>query len=91
MSLGDVMRKVIDDYQLYSKLDEIKAAEAWVKVIGSQFAAMSPRPTVKGGVMTVRLTSAALRHEFSLNRSRLTAAINREVGREVITDIRFIS
>lgn len=91
LQFGDVLRQTIQECQMTDRLDEIEAARCWAKVIGAEFARQSPMPTVKGGVMTVRLASAALRQEFTLHRSQLAAAINAMMKRQIISDIRFIS
>lgn len=91
VSLGDAMRICIQECNMTDRLAEEQAAEAWPKVIGLDFARMSPRPTVYRGVMIVRLAAAPLRHEFNMQRASLVRAINRIVGKEVIKDIRFIA
>lgn len=40
-------------------------------------------------IMHVYITSAVLKNELSFNRRPLVEAINRAVGRNIITDIRF--
>ena len=76
---------------MQDRLDERKAVDAWAAVLGRDLAAQCMRPTVRDGLMTVGVRNAALRHELSMNRSRLRAAINARVGRNVIEDIRFTS
>lgn len=91
ISLGDAMRDAIEKSAAKARLDEAQAARCWVMIVGPHIAGQSPRPSVKGGVMTVRLSSAALRQELNYRRSMLLAAINKMVGVEVLTDLRFIS
>ncbi len=76
---------------MQDRLDERKAVDAWSIVVGRDLAAQCMRPTVRDGLMTVGVRNAALRHELSMNRSRLRAAINARVGRDVLEDIRFTS
>lgn len=90
-SIGDVMRSLIEESQLAGKLDELRAADQWPYVVGAEIARQSPRPTVSGGVMYVRIADAALRNELHLNRTRLCSALNQLTGKNVIKEIRFIS
>lgn len=90
-SLGEVLHGVLQDTELSRNLDEARAVTAWPVVVGADIAARSPRPTVRGGIMTVRIYSAGLRQELSMMRSGLVRTINKVVGRDVITDIRFVS
>lgn len=91
IALGDAMRQFIEQSCMQERLEEMRAAEKWPLVIGADIASMSPRPFVRAGVMTVRLTNAALRQELHLNRSALRDALNKIVGKPIIKEIRFTS
>ncbi|MDE7109050.1 MAG: DUF721 domain-containing protein [Muribaculaceae bacterium] len=90
-SIGDILRLALQENCMHSRLDECKAVEIWGAVIGEYIASQCRRPYVREGVMTVGVPNAPLRQELSMNRTRLRAAINREIGRETITEIRFTS
>lgn len=90
-SIGDILRLALQENCMNSRLDECKAVQLWSLVIGESIASQCRRPFVREGVMTVGVPNAPLRQELSMNRSRLKSAINREIGRETITEIRFIS
>lgn len=89
VSLGDILRQTIEETELSRQLDESRAIQAWPVVIGARIAARSPRPEVRRGVMTVRVYDAGLRQELHMMRSSIARALNKVVGKEVITDIRF--
>ena len=91
MLIGDVMRRIIEESQMAERLDEAQAAESWPYVVGAEIARRSPRPTVRLGVMYVRIADAALRQELHLNRSRLCRSLNAQLGKNVIKEIRFTS
>lgn len=90
-SIGDVLRDTLQASDFQNRLDEQKAADMWSLVVGSAIACAGPRPTVSGGVMTVRIPNPALRQELHMTRTRIAAAINRELGKNVISNIRFLS
>lgn len=73
-----------------AKLDERKAVDAWPLVVGP-LAQRCGRPTVRNGVMSIAVPSAAMRQELHMSRSSLLKYINNHVGKPVITDIRFTS
>lgn len=91
MSLGDAMRQFIEEADFTDRLDGLRAADTWPLIVGAHLASKSPRPTVKRGVMTVRIAEAPLRQELTLNRTRLRDALNRQLGKEIIKEIRFTS
>lgn len=76
---------------MQDRLNESRAVQLWSEVVGMHIASQCRRPFVKGGVMTVPVPNAALRQELAMNRSRLAGAINTRIGRETISEIRFIS
>ena len=90
VSLGDVLRLAIEESERGRQFDEVTAINSWPLVIGAEISAQSPRPYVRNGVMFVRLRNSALRQELNLRRSSLTAALNKQVGKEIISEIRFI-
>lgn len=90
-SIGDVLRLSLQQDCMQGRLDEVRAVEAWPRVLGEALASQTRRPTVRNGIMTVGIPNAALRHELSMTRSLLRRELNRTVGRDVIKEIRFVN
>lgn len=90
-SVGDVLRDVLEQTSLQNRMDELKAADMWRQVAGHGIAALTSKPTVKNGVMTIGVPNASLRNELMMNRTRLREIINKNIGKEVITEIKFTS
>ncbi len=91
VSIAEVMRLAIEESDLAGHLAETRAAAAWPRVVGSHIASLTGRPMVNAGVMTVVCRSASLRQELSMQRTTLTAMLNRAAGAEAITELRFKS
>lgn len=89
-SIGDLLRREIEENQAAFRFDEIEAINAWPKVIGSSVAIKTLRPYIKDGKMTIKVPSAPLRHELNMMRTAISKAINTEVGKEVVKDLKFI-
>lgn len=90
-SVGDVLRNLLEETSLQNRMDELKAADMWTKIAGKDMAAKTSRPNVKNGVMQIGVPNASLRNELHMNRSRLREIINKTIGKEVITEIKFTS
>ena len=90
-SVGDVLRDVLEETALQNRMDELKAADLWNSVVGDTFANLTSKPYVKNGVMSVGVPNASLRNELMMSRSRLREIINKKLGKEVITEIKFTS
>ncbi|MCH5234876.1 MAG: DUF721 domain-containing protein [Muribaculaceae bacterium] len=90
-SVGDVLRDLLEQTSMQNRLDELKAADMWIQVAGSSIAQLTGKPSVKNGVMYIGVPNASLRNELHMNRSRLREIINKNIGKEVITEIKFTS
>lgn len=88
-SIGDVLRLTIQESNMTGRLDECRAIELWPEIMGQTMAKRMSRPTVSCGVMVVYVNSAAMRQELNMHRSRIMAALNERLGKEVIKSIRF--
>lgn len=89
--IADVLRESIASEGLDDGLRRSSAIEAWAPLVGREIASQCGRPFFKDDVLTVRIPAAALRQELSMRRTQLAAAINRHIGADLISDIRFIS
>ena len=89
-SIGDLLRRAIEENQAAFRFDDIEAMNAWPKVVGHEVARKTMRPFIKNGVMTIRVPSPPLRQELNMMRSAIARAINSEVGKEVVKDLRFV-
>ena len=90
-SVGDVLRNLLEETSLQGRMYELKAVELWPKVAGSVIASECKKPSVKNGVMSIGVANASLRNDLHMNRSRLRAVINEYLGKEIITEIKFMS
>ena len=90
-SVGDVLRDLLEETSLQNRMDELRAADMWASIVGKEIAALTSRPAVKNGIMSVGVPNASLRNELHMSRSTLRELINRKSGKEIITEIRFTS
>lgn len=90
-SVGDVLRNLLEESSLQGRMEELRAVELWPSVVGREIALQCRKPFVKGGVMSVGVANAALRNELHMNRTRLRLHINELIGKDTITEIKFIS
>lgn len=90
-SVGDVLRRAIEEENLTEKLLETRACALWPRVVGQYIAARSSKPAMRRGIMTVAVSAASLRNDLDMSRSSIIKIINSTLGRDVVRDIRFIS
>ena len=90
-SVGDVLRNFLEQTSLQNRMDELKAADLWKSVVGEALTALTSKPLVKNGVMSVGVANASLRNELLMNRTSLRKIINNRMGKEIISEIKFTS
>lgn len=88
-SVGDVLRQALTDRGLDDRLFETRAINLWPAIIGEEIAAMTARPIVLKGIMTIYVQNASLRQELNMSRSKICNIINTTLGRQVISEVRF--
>lgn len=83
--IGDFMQQEdIEDAVL-----EQKALRLWQQVVGPGVNRMTTERYVENGVITVKISSAALRNDLMLTRTAIIAQLNELVGKPVIREIVF--
>lgn len=90
LTVKEIMDKYLRDQNLEDKMLERRALELWPVVVGNVINRRTVERRVNDGVMSMRITSGAMRSELMMCRSALIRSINNAVGKDVIRDIRFM-
>ena len=88
-TVGDIITRLLKAENLEQKFDEQRVASMWKDVVGQGINRYTVNRSVRNGVLYVTISSAPLRNELMMNRSRLVSRINDFMGHEVIHDIVF--
>lgn len=89
-SIGAVIKELLDDYRLSSKLNEVHVVTAWDKVMGAAVARYTTEIFIKERILFVRMSHAALRQELTYGKEKIIKMLNEKVGIEVILDVKFL-
>lgn len=89
-SIGEVLKNMFKEYGLERKYEQAEIGHIWNELLGPSVAKVTRKVTLKNGLLTVYLDSGLVKQELGMMRSRLIKALNDEVGKELITDIRLI-
>jgi len=81
------IEEFLNTFHLKDKLNEARVIEAWGKVVGEMIAKNTGKIYIRNRVLFIRVESAALRNELMFARNKIIAALNREVGANVIEEI----
>lgn len=88
--LKDGIKALLKAYRLQGKLNEVVVVASWERVMGKAVALKTQEVFVSKGKLFVRLTSAPLKHELFMAKSRVLEIINAEVGEEVVSEVVFL-
>jgi predicted nucleic acid-binding Zn ribbon protein len=82
-----VLLRFMREAGLESPLAEYRLIQAWAKVVGDIAARATTALYIRNQALHAHLNSPALKANLMMQRSRLVEALNREAGRQVITEI----
>ena len=85
----DLILRSLREQGLEMPLQQKRLVEAWPIVAGPVVARYTLNTYIYNQTLYVRLSNPALRSDLSMRRKELTAQLNKYVGNQVITDIRF--
>ncbi|UYZ62227.1 DUF721 domain-containing protein [Hymenobacter weizhouensis] len=77
-------------YRLQGKLNEVTVVSSWERVMGKAVALKTQQLYVSNNKLFVRLSSAPLKHELVMAKTRVLELINAEVGEEVVKEVVFL-
>jgi predicted nucleic acid-binding Zn ribbon protein len=88
--LGEVIKELIETYNLEGKLNELKVIHSWEKVVGEMIARHTKDLYIKNGKLFVKIDSPALKNELTYSSSTIVENLNTEAGCKVIEEVIFI-
>ena len=88
-SIAEIIGDFMQQEDIESAVLEHKALQLWSNVVGPGVNRMTTERYVDDGVITVKISSAALRNDLMLSRSSIINSLNNLVGKPVIKEIIF--
>ena len=88
-SIAEIIGDFMQQEDIEASMLEHKALHLWQEVVGPGVNRMTTERYVENGVITVKISSAALRNDLMLSRSSIIAQLNQLVGKPVIREIVF--
>lgn len=85
--LKAVIERFLELYKFDKKFEEIDVVNAYKEAMGKMIVSKTDSIWYKKGTLQIRLTSAVLKQELSMNKSKIASIINEKIGKEVITSV----
>ena len=89
-SIKDALRKFLKEKNLDTKLNEHKLITMWDEVMGATISKRTSRLFIKNKILFVHVSSAPLKQELTMSKSKVLALIDEKIGVGILEDIRFL-
>ena len=88
--LKESLQALVNAYKLQGKLNEVTIVESWEKIMGRAIAMKTQEIYFRNGKLFVRLSSAPLKHQLVMAKTKVIELINSEVGMKAIEEVVFL-
>ncbi|MCB2380144.1 DUF721 domain-containing protein [Hymenobacter sp. BT635] len=90
LTLQEGITALLKAYRIQGKLNETMVVSSWERIMGKAVALKTQEVYISQGKLFVRLSSAPLKHELVMAKTRVLDLINAEVGEKVIKEVVFL-
>ena len=86
-NVGEIIKKLMKNPKLASKLDELDALSIWDDIIGEALKKYIINQKIIKDKLYIKLSSAPMRNELSYKKTELQSRINKQLGKNFIKEI----
>jgi predicted nucleic acid-binding Zn ribbon protein len=90
LSLKDCIGNMLESYKIQNKYDETFLISSWESMMGKAIASRTSKIFIKDKTLYVTLTSAPLKNELNLGKTKIVKFLNEQAGKEMITEVAFL-
>lgn len=89
-NLGEAIRLMISELGLEEKILTVQAEEAFEDMMGKYIMSYVESFYVRKNILFIHIKSPELKNELSFGKSKILEHINEDIGKQFITDVRFL-
>jgi predicted nucleic acid-binding Zn ribbon protein len=86
-SLGDALRKFLNQSQLKGSIQAMQIEEVWEQIMGKTVARYTDKIQIHGHTLYVNTTVAPLRQELLYQKDKIIQRVNEALGENVIKEV----
>ena len=90
VTLKTALHDMLKSYKLESKFNAARIRNDWEKLMGKPISNRTSKIRINNGKITVYLTSAPLKNELNMSKTKILEMLRKEYGDAQITDIIFL-
>jgi predicted nucleic acid-binding Zn ribbon protein len=88
--IDNAFRNMLNEYKLGSRYSATVIKASWEKIMGKPIASRTQQISLNKGKLRVKLTSAPLKHELNMSKTRVLELLEKEFGKGVIEEVIFV-
>jgi len=88
MSIGEAIQAYLKERGLSDDVAVQKVLSAWPKIMGNAIAENTENKWFKDGIFYIRMRTPVWKNELSMAKSKIKELLNREIGYELIQEVR---
>lgn len=89
-TVKDSIQALLRAYRIQGKVNQAQVVASWEKIMGKAIALKTKELYFKDNKLFVLLTSAPLKHQLVMSKTRVMELINLEVGAGVVEEVVFL-
>ncbi len=89
-TVGEAMRELLEVYQLKAKFEQTQLINSWERLMGAPIAKRTDKLFINDRKLYVKLSSAALKQELNMSKSKILAIFLREFDEVIVEDVVFL-
>jgi hypothetical protein len=89
-TLKEAIGELLNAYKLRGKYNETYLVSSWSRIMGVAIANRTGRIYISNRKLFVQITSAPLKSELAMSKSKIVEILNREAREDVLEDVIFI-
>lgn len=88
-ALGDILKRYLRETGIETPLYQTRLMSRWSDIVGETISRYTEDKYIKGETLFVKISNPGLKADLNMMRQQLVSKLNKAVGQNVITDIRF--
>jgi len=90
ITLQEGIEELLKLYKLKGKFNKTNIIASWERIMGKTVSSRTERLFFRDETLFVKITSAPLKHQLSMQKSKAIERINTELGEKLVEDIVFL-
>lgn len=89
-TVGEAMQELLNTYKLKAKFDQTQLINSWDRIMGTPIAKRTDKLFISDRKLYVKISSAPLKQELNLSKSKIMSLFMREFGEVIVDDVVFL-